>query len=173
MATEVTVRDASSKDLQGLTAVRYADHPAIHLDRLRDAAAHHMHYLVAEWKGTIVGLGLLVFERPAAWPDTAPTDHLPLIIDLFVTEEFRSRGIGTFMVRHMEKLVLDAGFDCLYLSVDPIDNQRALDFYARLGYEPLETEPYRGHWRFEDSNGIVHEGEQWTIDLVKTVQACG
>ena len=109
MPAELSIRDAGPDDVPGLAAIGHAESPAIHRDRIRDAAAHTMRYLVAESAGNIVGYGLLVLERPPTWPDTSPTDYLPLIIDLTVAEEHRSRGIGTRMIRRMERIARCAG----------------------------------------------------------------
>ena len=153
----------------GLLAIRYAEHPAIHRDRLRDAADPELHYLVAEREETIVGFGLLVCERPPTWPVDAITHPLPQIIDLYVPEALRSQGIGTSILCYMEQLAFNAGFDRLYLCVYPLDSPRAYDLYLRLGYQPLQAEPYHDHWRFTDSDDNVHEGEGWAIDMVKAV----
>ena len=55
MTPQVLVRDARPEDIPGLLAIRYVEHPAIHRDRLRDAAAHDLRFLVAECKRAIVG----------------------------------------------------------------------------------------------------------------------
>jgi GNAT superfamily N-acetyltransferase len=167
MTRTLLVRDAHSTDLEGLVSICYADHPAIHADRLRDVASGHLRFLVAEYGGALVGFGLLVFSRPAAWPDAGTTDRLPGILDLQVAEAYRGRGIGTAMIQEMERLAAGEGCDRLHLSVDPVENPRAHALYARLGYQALQSEPYQDHWRFVDSEGQVHEGEDWQIDMVK------
>lgn len=164
---DVRIRDARSEDLAGLVALGYAESPAIHRDRIRDAAAYDVHYLVAVHRGAILGFGLLVLERPPTWPDTSPTAYLPLVIDLTVAEKSRGRGIGTQMIRQMEHLARTAGYTHLYMTVDPVENLRALALYIRLGYVPLQTEPYLTNWYFEDSDGFVHEGVMWTIGIEK------
>ena len=130
----VTVRDAHTADLEGLMAIRYADHPAIHRDRLRDAAAQHLRFLIAERAETIIGFGLLVFTRPATWPDAGTTDRLPQVVDLYVTEALRDQGIGTLIIRRMEELAISAGHNELFLGVDPKHNPSAYALYVRLGY---------------------------------------
>ena len=170
MTPSLQIREARAEDLPALEAVRYADAPAIHRDRLRDAAAGHSHYLVAELSGTVVGFGLLAVTRPINWPDQATTQHLPLVLDLYVAEAYRGQGVGTSIVRHMEELALGAGYDKLFLSVDPVGNARARALYTQLGYIALNSQPYREHWRFTDSNGKVHEGNDWQIDMCKELQ---
>jgi hypothetical protein len=36
-----------------------------------------------------------------------------------------------------------------------------------LGFLPLQAEPHRTEWRFTDSDGHVHAGSAWAIDMVK------
>lgn len=169
MASTVLVRDARPTDLEGLASVCYGDRPAIHRDRLRDAALRHLRFLVAELDGELIGFGLLVFSRPTTWPDAGTTGLLPGILDLHVAEMVRGQGIGTAMIRRMEELAAKEGYDRLYLSVDPVENKRAYALYERLGYRALQSEPYCDHWRFVDSDGQVHEGKDWQVDMVKVL----
>jgi GNAT superfamily N-acetyltransferase len=156
-------------DVEGLTLVAYADHPAIHRDRLRDAALGHLRLLVAERDGAIVGFGSLVFSRPATWPDAGTADRLPGIMDLYIAEAHRGQGIGTALIHRMEEIAVDKGYDRLFLGVDPDENARAHALYTRLGYQALQAEPYRGCWQFVDSEGCVHEGQEWLVDMVRTL----
>ena len=167
--TDLLIRAACPADLPGLAAIRYADAPAVHSDRLRDAASGHLRFLVAERDGVIAGFGLLVFSRPATWPDAGTTDRLPGILDLYVVEAHRGRGIGTALIRQMEEIAVGEGRDKLYLGVDPRENARAYALYLRLGFQALQAEPYRERWRFVDSDGRVHEGEEWLVDMVKAL----
>jgi GNAT superfamily N-acetyltransferase len=169
MTSGLQIRDARSTDLEGLASIRYADQRAMYRDRLRDAALGHLRFLVAEVGGRVVGFGLLVFSRPATWPDAGTEDHLPGILDLYVAEAHRGRGIGTAIIGRMEALAVDQGCGRLWLSVDPIENARAHALYARLGYRALQAEPYCDRWRFVDSEGCVHEGKEWLIDMVKAL----
>jgi len=58
--------------------------------------------------------------------------------------------------------------------VDPLNNPRAHALYRRLGYRQLQTEPYLKHWEFADSDGNLHAGDDWTVDMAKPLQtACG
>lgn len=112
-------------------------------------------------------------EPIVAYEMTAQVDAaklpFPQIIDLFVPEALRSQELGTSILGRMERLASNAGFDKLYLCVDPINNTRVYDLYIRLGYQPLRAEPYHGHWRFTDSDDNVHEGDGWALDMVKAV----
>jgi ribosomal protein S18 acetylase RimI-like enzyme len=130
-------------------------------------ATGHLRFLVAELDGVIVGFGLLVFRRPETWPEAGTTDGLPALLDLHVAKVVRGRGFGTAMIGRMEALAAAEGYKSLHLSVDPIENERAYALYARLGYRVLQDEPYKDHWRFVDSEGRVHEGSDWQVDMVK------
>ena len=55
----------------------------------------------------------------------------------------------------------------LYVSVDPEENKRAYSLYLRLGYNPLQSKPYKEYWSFTSSDGVLHEGYGWNIDLRK------
>jgi hypothetical protein len=63
-----------------------------------------------------------------------------------------------------------AGYGQLYLRVDPLNNPRAYALYQRLGYQPLQSEPYRKAWQFQDSAGQVQRGEDWAVDMVKLLK---
>jgi GNAT superfamily N-acetyltransferase len=163
----LTFRDAAAADLPALYLLCYADAPGIHKTRLEDTAGGLTRYLVAELDGALVGFTTLVFQRPAHWSGAHRTDQLPCVIDLFISETLRGQGIGSRFMFFLEDQVAQAGYHQLYLSVDPVDNAPARRLYERLGYHPLQTEPYRDHWEFTDTNGALHQGDEWLIDLVK------
>jgi hypothetical protein len=68
------------------------------------------------------------------------------------------------------KIAAGAGYVQVYLSVAPIANPRAYALYQRLGYQQLQAEPYRKIWEFTDSEGQMHRGEDWVVDMVKQLQ---
>jgi GNAT superfamily N-acetyltransferase len=56
--------------------------------------------------------------------------------DLYVRSSYRGRGVGEALLRHLARLALDRG--CGRFEWAVLDwNQRAIDFYRRLGAEPL------------------------------------
>jgi GNAT superfamily N-acetyltransferase len=162
------VREATEADLPALTELKTP--LALHQDRLRDAEAGRLLYLIIEESGMIVGFGMLVFERPPNWSDANDTSRLPDIIDLFVRADGRSRGAGSYLISTMEDTARSKGYTHIYLGVDPVDNPRAHQLYLRLGYSPLQVQPYQLHWKFVDSGGTLHEGNDWRIDLVKALK---
>ncbi len=167
MKSQLMVRDAKLTDLEELKQVNDAKSPAVHRDRIRDTAEHQMRYLVVEQNGLIAGYAVLVFLRPPSWSDADNHEHLPQIVDIYVRPEQRGKGVGSFFIRQMEEFVVNAGGDRLFVAVDPVDNPRAHALYLRLGYIPLEREPFQVHWHFTDSDGNRHEGGSWNINLVR------
>ena len=162
---QYTVRQATEADLAALTDIKSP--MSIHKDRLRDADGDRLLYLVIEELGTIIGFGLLVFERPPTWPDANDNSCLPALVDLLVRPDRRNHGAGSFLISWIEETARARGGTHLYIGVDPVDNSRAHQLYLRLGYTPLQTQPYRSHWKFTDSDGNVHEGNEWNVDMVK------
>ena len=169
-ARKLIVRDAEPADVAALTAIKGAGSEAIHQDRLRDAQAGGLRYLVLVADDELLAFACLVYRRPASWSDAGDTRHLPQLVDVQVAAARRGQGYGTALLQAIEQLVAAAGGRLLYLSVEPEANPRALALYRRLGYQPLQAEPYRTEWSFVDSAGVAHGGEEWIVDMVKHLE---
>ena len=167
---DLRVRDASEADVENLCALRYVASPAIHLDRLRDARNGDLRYLLIENASQIVGFGVLVFRRPTSWSDAGDASNLPQIVDLFVAEKQRGQGIGSFFIVQAELIAREKGCGEIFIGVDPIDNPRAHSLYLKLGYAALQSAPHRSRWRFFDSDGVLHAGDEWHLDLKKSLR---
>ena len=161
----MSVRDAVEADLPALTELKATE--ALHRDRIRDADGTGVRYLVLTLAERVVGHAVLVYVWPPSWPDADGMRRLPEVIDLAVAPELRSRGHGALFMREIEGICRERGEPRLHLSVDPVENPRALAFYLRIGYRKLSEEPRRVHWKFTDSEGNVHEGRDWNVDMVK------
>ena len=166
-AALITIRAAVLADLPALVTIKGADSEAMHRDRLGDAQDPSFRYLVLVAEGTVIGFACLVMRRPAYWSDGADPTHLPQIVDLQVTVGQRGRGYGTVFIQTLEQMAVAAGYACLYISVEPVDNPRSYALYRRLGYQPLQLAPYPKSWTFTDSAGTIHQGEAWVVDMVK------
>jgi GNAT superfamily N-acetyltransferase len=167
----MAVRDATLADIPALTAIKGAGSEALHRDRLDDAQRSDIRYLVLEVNQAVIGFACLVLRRPASWSDADDSRYLPQIVDLQVQEAQRGQGYGSAFVRALEGIAADAGYAHLYLSVDPLTNPRAYALYQRLGYQQIQAVPYRKTWGFTDSEGQVHRGEDWLVDMVKHLQS--
>lgn len=166
---QIIVRDAEPADVPILTAIKADGSEALHRDRLRDARDGHLRYLVVLADQELIGLACLVFRRPAHWSDADDTDHLPQIVDLYIKEARRGQGYGSQFMRIIERTAAEAGYEQLFLSVEPLDNPRACLLYQRLGYQQEQSEPYRTIWEFRDSDGHLHRGENRVVDMMKSL----
>ena len=160
------IRDALETDLPALVAIKGKGSEALHLDRMRDARDRGIRYLVLLVGSEIIGFACLVFRRPKPWPDTADMENLPQIVDLQISETWRGQGYGTDFINGIKQITAEAGHRQLFLSVEPIDNTRAYSLYQRLGFNQLQPEPYPVSWKFTDSSGKVHQGEEWVVDMM-------
>ena len=163
----ITVRDAEAADILALTAIKGEGSEALHRDGLRDAHDSNIRYLVLLADQEIIGFACLVFHRPSNWSDAEDTQQIPQIVDLQVKESQRRQGYGSAFVPAIELIAAEAGYEGLYISVEPIDNPLAYALYLRLGFQPLQSEPYLKIWEFKDSGGKVHHGEDWVLDMMK------
>jgi GNAT superfamily N-acetyltransferase len=168
-AIQVKIRDALEADIPILTALKGAGTEIIHRDRLRDARDSSFRYLVLIVDETIIGFACLVSRRPSYWSDANDEQHLPQIVDLLVKESQRGHGYGSEFIHLLERIAAEAGHQYVYLGVEPIHNPRAYALYLRLGYQPEQSKPYHKAWGFTDSQGQVHRGEDWIIDVVKQI----
>ena len=167
VSPRLTVRDATFQDLEAL--IRLKSTAALHRDRLYEAQRSGFRYYVIARDEQVIGFACLVFARPAAWSDAQDMSHLPQIVDLFIMPELRSKGYGTRLIECLEQAAIQRGHKKIYIAVDPKNNPRAFALYARLGYDSLQTEPYLKYWSFVDSDGKSHAGEDWIIDMRKSL----
>jgi GNAT superfamily N-acetyltransferase len=163
----IMVRDAEEADLPALIAIKGDGSEAVHRDCLREAQGGGFRFLVLLRGQEVIGFAWLVSRRPAYWSDANDTQHLPQIVDLEVAESERGQGYGSAFIRAIESEAARAGYDQLYIAVEPASNPRAYALYQRLGYQQLQSEPYLKAWEFTDSGGNRHQGEDWIVDMAK------
>jgi ribosomal protein S18 acetylase RimI-like enzyme len=162
---QLCVRDATIEDVAALTQIKASE--ALHRDRIHDAQSPTFHYLVLEQARKVIGFACLVFARPPTWSDAHDASHLPQIVDVQITPALRGQGHGTYLISSLEQLAGHRGLGEIFLAVDPHTNARAFALYQRLGYRPLQAEPYLKHWEFVDSGGRLHSGSDWIVDMGK------
>lgn len=161
----IKIRSAGLNDLEDLCKVRYADRPAVHLDRIEKAARFSfIRYIAAEVDDCVSGYVLLLLQAPDDWLN--PSSPFPRVIDLYVAESMRGQGIGQTLLGEAERQALKGGYPTLYLSVDTISNPRAHQLYLRLGYLPMQENPVRKD-QVIDADGTVRSVDQWLIDMRK------
>jgi GNAT superfamily N-acetyltransferase len=159
----IEIRNAQIGDI-GLLAQLRGD-PVFHMDRIVQAEEMTWRYLVVLKNQEPVGWGCLILDQPRKWPVCKP---LPKMIDIWISPQCRSLGLGTSLIRQMEAESAANGFLQLYVSVDPAENRRALALYERLGYREISC-PEWLQWEYFDSQGARHSGEGWDITMAKTL----
>ena len=99
--------------------------------------------LVAEAGGQLVGT--VQFVPAHVDSDLADGKTTAYLQALEVREDFRRRGLGTHLVRAVERIGTDRGFTRLTLMVEP-DNGPALSLHRKLGFEVFKnsSELWRG-----------------------------
>lgn len=161
------VRDAKETDLSALCHLKPGR--AIHSDRIRDAESPTFRYLVLVKDDEVIGFACLVFVRPSSWSDADDRSNLPQIVDLLVSVSQRSRGYGSYFIQQLEQIAAQNGSRSLYIPVDFPANEGAHALYRRLGYQQIQPPPYLIHWELTDSEGHIHQGDDWRVDMIKSV----
>ncbi|MEW6180823.1 MAG: GNAT family N-acetyltransferase [Chloroflexota bacterium] len=89
--------------------------------------------------------------------------HRAYLYSFRVHPDFRNHGLGSLMVRHVEKDLIRRGFQRLTLNVAK-NNLDALRLYLRLGFRIVATEP--GIWSYVDDKGIRQMVEEpaWRME---------
>ncbi|MGE5579641.1 MAG: N-acetyltransferase family protein [Bacillota bacterium] len=98
---------------------------------------------VAEASGHIVGT--VQFVPTHADNDLADGKTTAYLQALEVKEDFRNRGLGTWLMTSVERMAAERGFRRLTLMVEP-DNHPALSLYRKQGFAFFKdlTEVWRG-----------------------------
>jgi len=158
----VVVREARPADLEALTDLRPPR--GLHEDRVPAGADDGKQYVLAEVEGRPAGFGVIYFRGDPMWERP---ERVPLVMDLWVAPDLRSRGIGRRVLETLEQTARHRGFPCVYVQVQADKNPRAVSLYRRLGYRPLQSKPYRDFFHEVDDQGNVHEGTELIVDMQK------
>lgn len=108
--------------------------------------------LIADFNGFPVGQVILQFESTSR--EIADGWSRAYLYSFRVLELFRGLGIGSYLLREAESLLVSRGFQFVTLSVAR-ENGRALRLYLRTGYSIVREDP--GEWRYMDQYGQIHE----------------
>ena len=146
-------KDADIEDLEGFKGG--GPTRAAVLVRLEKQRRGKLHWLLYEESGRILAWVDVLLGRAH---DKAGKGEM---VDLFVTEDERGRGIGTKLIRECEKRAKAKGFSRIWLAVNPEDNPRARQLYERLGYCHDGGELYL--------DGVYGDYEDWVINLEKEI----
>lgn len=128
----LTIREAVRRDLDAVIAIEYESfnkpYPPWYLEVLLQMAGRY--FLVAEHGREIVGYAVAVPLKSGAC-------HL---VSIAVAPQARRRGIGTAMLRELEKRCRSDGYRAIVLEVE-YTNLAAQRLYIRNGYRYAEVVP--------------------------------
>jgi len=136
----LVIREATRTDAQLLVTMirefaefeRQLEHVVIRPDDLvRDALGKdsRVHALIAEWDGDPAGYGFYYFTY-STWVGR----YSLFVEDIFVRAQFRGKGIGKALMKHMAKIAETQS--CYGMRWEVLDwNKPAIDFYHSLGAE--------------------------------------
>lgn len=112
-------------------------------------------FLVLEDNGILVGFVLL------KWNGKKTHSNYPDVEDLYIKENYRSKGYGTLLLRECEKRAKEKGFTKIGLAVNPEKNTGVKKLYKKLGYKHDGKNTYL--------DGVYNGVEDWVIDMEKTL----
>jgi GNAT superfamily N-acetyltransferase len=161
-------REEDVASLVGHLPSPYADSTGSHGRRFARQTAGTSTFLVAWLDDRPVGTGEVLWNGCREPEVRAVLADCPEINGLDVAERMRSRGIGTALIRHAERLAAERGRRSIGLGVDDDGNPRAAALYARLGYRPVIR--YVGHWSYTDHTGVEHAVEDPGVFLAKDLR---
>ncbi len=142
--------------------------PEKHRARYDLQAASKALYLIA-WIGTTpVGHVLVEWDGTSDEPMASYLGACPVISDLFVVEELRSRGVGSELLADVERRARERGHERVALGV-AVDNPRARALYERNNYADAGLGTYISHWQGPDKDGRLSWFEEWENCLVKSL----
>ena len=165
----IVFRPMCSEDL---AAVERALRPAplrTHADDLTWQRSGAITQIVAWQDSTPVGSGFIHWNGPR---DAGIAQRLPKCPEIFrleVVNAYRSRGVGTGIVRTLEDLACAQGFVQLGLGV-AIENSRARALYERLDYSVLDAPPYVDRADHPDAAERLTV-EEWCVFMVKSLRS--
>ncbi len=94
--------------------------------------------LIADYNGHMVGFAQLALNTAH---DLIVSPHACELQRLYVQERFTGKGVGARLLTQAERRAHAEGASLLWATVW-VENQRALGFYPRQGYQHLGSPPY-------------------------------
>lgn len=124
--------------------------------------------IVVAWLGTRpVGIGFVHWAGPRNAELQQRLPGVPEIYRLWVRPVYRTLGLGTDVVRHIEGLALGRGLSRIGLGVHE-GNLRARALYLRLGYQP-DPQPYVDSYLEQGLDGAIRPVNMPAVFMVKTL----
>jgi len=160
-APSIVIRAARADDLEAMEwEGEYRRYRVVYQRAYAESLRGRRVLLVAELQGLIIGQIFVQVDSTLA----AGSGRAAYLYALRVRPEYRSRGIGTELVREAEALLRQRGFGRALISVAK-DNDAARRLYERLGFEVFGEDA--GNWTYIDDQGQVQEAHEPAFLLEK------
>lgn len=124
--TPVVVRRVTASDLAELKAQDQPPEMGDIDEVFADQAAGRVIYAIATQDDELLGTSVLDLQNGLLQPE---------LKDMWVFPTARRRGAGRALSRFLENQARDAGYQEVFLAVDP-NNEKAIPLYVSLGYSP-------------------------------------
>jgi ribosomal protein S18 acetylase RimI-like enzyme len=83
-----------------------------------------------------------------------------------IKPDYRSQGIGTYLMGFVQKDLRERGYKFITLNVAK-ENPDALRLYKRLGYKVIGSHP--GKWSYTDHEGKTHQVNEPAWRMIKRI----
>lgn len=135
--SEINLRNASKEDIPQVHSIEKKVYPAPWSKRFfhRVLNMGNSFFMIAEKEPEIIGYTIGTIEKSGRSNDLKKAGH---ILNIAIKPEYQRKGIGTSLLKEVEKRFTDRNAYIAYLEVR-ISNLKAQKMYKQMGYKYLET----------------------------------
>jgi GNAT superfamily N-acetyltransferase len=153
MHADLEIRVCSERDIAALARQFSCGDSRVHAFRYARQQEGNSVYLIAWLAEVPVGHLDLWWQAAEDCPSAQQfLTGCPELNGIAVLPEYRSRGIGTRLIRAAEQMARERGFREVCVGVEP-RNTRARSLYERLGYQDWGHGVMEAHWLLPDERG--------------------
>jgi ribosomal protein S18 acetylase RimI-like enzyme len=150
MNTQVRIRQATRDDLIAMEwEGQYTHFRRMYAEAYRLTQQGEAIMWVADLPGREI-IGQVFVSLSSNRPELADGSHSAYIYGFRVRPAYQGQGIGSAMMKVVEKDLFRRGFRKITLNVSR-DNSKAIRLYLHLGYHIAAADP--GRWYYFDQNG--------------------
>lgn len=166
--TAITFRPAVLADLPALEwEGEYRHFRRLYLDTYnRVVSGSAIMWVAANPEGKLIGQ--MFIQLASSNTELADGITRAYMFGFRMRENYRSVGIGSSMLEHVEQDLAARGFKVLCLNVARA-NLRAIELYQRCGYVLVAPDP--GIWSYQDAEGVWHSMEEPAWRMEKQIQS--